>query len=337
MAAPSWRRAADARRSLPSRIGDLFVRFARWQDRFSVASSALAAVLALTLIVDLIVGHPHIQRGAVMGWILSYVAFTVLPLACGRRYPRWFGLVFVAYLTFWSTYSLLHSNHAHMELNSLLEAPMVAVYLGWFFRPGLARAGLLLHLAALTVAVLVGPPSEDHRFSSSLALLYAVLISGFCLEAASFIRRRAEREAWHDPLTRVLNRRGLTEYAREAIARAKHTGEPLMLAVVDFDDFKAVNDRGGHAAGDDALRTCSAEWVEGLGEDDLVARTGGDEFVLVMHADEAAANARLAALQAAASHSWSWGITHYSEGDTLDSLMLRADEALYRQKDARGR
>lgn len=337
MAGPNWRREADWERPLLERLGDLPVRFVRWQNQFSAVSAALAAVLALTLIVDLLVGHPHIQRAAVAGWIASYVAFTVLPLAFGRRYPQWLGLVFVVYLTFWSVYNLLHSNHAHMELNALLEAPMIAVYLGWFYRPWLARTALMLHLVLLTLGVAGRPASEDHAFSSELALLYAVLIAGFCLEAASSIRLRAEREAWHDPLTKVLNRRGLSQLGGEAIARARQSGAPLVLAVVDFDDFKAVNDSGGHAAGDDALRACSARWEQGLGEDDLVARTGGDEFVLLMHADEEAAHERLRALRSRAAYSWSWGLTQLSDGDTLDSLMLRADAALYRQKAARGR
>lgn len=270
------RRADDIRLSPFDRLSRLLQSAIRRQNQFSVVSAVVAVTLAAILLVDYAVGHPHIQRGAVALWMGGYLAFTALPQILGRRYPRWVGLLFVGYVTFWSVLSLMQSSHAHVEVNALLEAPVVAVYLCWFFPAWIARTGLAIHLLAIALAVLVGPRGYDHEFSSALALLYAVLIAGFCLEGGVYLRRRAEQEARRDPLTGVLNRRGFQELGARALRRAHRSGAPLTLAAIDFDDFKQINDTGGHAAGDAALRESSALWRRGLGPDDLVARIGGD-------------------------------------------------------------
>ena len=326
------RRESDAKRTPLARLRDLWLRDRRRQSQFSLFSAALSGVLLLTMFVDYLVGHEDIQRGVVALWLASFAVMTVLPLMLGRSYPRWAGLLFVAYLTFWSGYNLINTVHPHMEVNALLESPMVAVYLGWFYRPLIARAGMAIHLGALTAIVLLRTTVESHQFSSDLAITYTVLISVFCLEAASYVHRVADREAQHDQLTGALNRHGLSKFSARAFARARRSAEPVILAVVDFDDFKAVNDDGGHAEGDRALREATFAWTAGLGKRDLVARTGGDEFVLIIHAELATAHQLLEKLSGDAEHPWSWGLAQYSAGDTLYSLMLRADRALYAQK-----
>ena len=302
------------------------------QSHFSLVTAALAAMLLVTLLADLIVGHPHFDRPAVVAWVVSYLVLTLLPLVCGERCPAWLGLLLVGYLTFWSAFSLSHTNHAHMEVNALLESPMVAVYLGWFFRSWLARFALALHLLTVSLATLFRPESQHYPFSSDLALLYTLLVSWLCVETATLVRARADREARKDPLTGVLNRRGLVEFGSLLITRAQRRGEPLSLAVIDFDDFKSVNDAGGHAAGDEALRVVSASWVHGLSEESLVARTGGDEFVLILPETEEAAGARLERLRVEAEFPWTWGLVQLRPDETFDGLVGRADAELYERK-----
>lgn len=323
-AAPSVSVVARARRLL----GRVFPR----QSHFSLVTAALAAMLLVTLLADLIVGHPHFDRPAVVAWVVSYLVLSLLPLVCGERCPAWLGLLLVGYLTFWSAFSLTHTNHAHMEVNALLESPMVAVYLGWFFHSWLARFTLALHLLAVSLATLFRPESQHYPFSSDLALLYTLLVSWLCVEAAVLVRARADREARKDPLTGVLNRRGLVEFGCLLITRALRRGDALSLAVIDFDDFKSVNDTGGHAAGDDALRVVSASWVRGLPEESLVARTGGDEFVLILPETAGQAGARLERLRAEAEFPWTWGLAQLQPGETFDDLVGRADAELYERK-----
>jgi len=94
--------------------------------------------------------------------------------------------------------------------------------------------------------------------------------------------RRVRHEADHDPLTGLANRRVLERALRATVARAGGTGQQVAVLLVDLDGFKAINDRYGHAAGDRALREV-AERLEGVvRERDLVARVGGDEFVVML-------------------------------------------------------
>ncbi len=330
----SRRRASDTRITLRERLRAAYARDAYRQSQFSIVSAIFAATLAVILMVDYLVGHPHIERVAVAIWMGCYALFVIAPLVLGRRYPGWAGLVFIAYLTFWSVFSLARTNHPHMELNVLLEAPIVAVYLGWFYRPAVARIVLGLYLLAMTVFVLfLRPPGAEHAFSSELTLLYAVLIAGFCLETGRHLSRRAEQQAIRDPLTGALNRRGLALVGGRLLSRARRARRAVTLVAIDFDDFKAINDTGGHAAGDAALRESVALWSHELEGDGIVARTGGDEFALLIPADEREAGERLAALSAGAPYAWSWGLAERRPGEKLRELMRRADVELYRAKE----
>lgn len=330
------RRLADESAPAVQPVRTAHRKLASRQTQFSVVSAVLPFTLAVVLLVDYFVGHAHIDRGTLLLWVGSYLLLTILPLGCGQRYPRWAGLLLIAFLTFWSTYLLLNSLHPHMELNAMMAAPAAALYLGWFYRPWIARSMLGLHLLIMAEIVLLGPADWAQEFSAPLTLLYTVLISWFCLETGNYLRQRAEDEARRDPLTGALNRYGLAELGGRVLAQARRSGDPVTIAAIDFDDFKAINDAGGHAAGDAALCESAALWMGGLGPGDLVVRTGGDEFVLLIHADEERAAERLAALRKQATFPWSWGLTRFRSGDALDDLMRRADEQLYRAKEVRG-
>lgn len=90
--------------------------------------------------------------------------------------------------------------------------------------------------------------------------------------------RRAETRAEHDPLTGLLNRRGLERVTVDLTRRADAVG----VLVIDVDDFKEVNDRLGHDAGDEVLRNLADRLCRCVRPTDALARTGGDEFVVVL-------------------------------------------------------
>lgn len=319
--------------ALVGRARDSVLREYRRQNAYSLVSALLSGVLVLTFLVDLAVGHPHIERGPTMFWLLCFVILMLIPLQSGQQYPRWAGLVAVAFFAVWSGYFITRTFHAHIELNALFQLPMVALYVGWFYREWIARAALGFNLLTIFCGLIFRVEQPIHVFSSAIAVGYAFFISIFCLEAGSYLRRRALRRASFDPLTRVLNRRGFAQFGARAVAEAHRLETPLTLAIVDFDDFKGVNDAGGHAAGDEALCVTANAWVNGLGSDDLVARIGGDEFALLIHSDRKCAKAQLAEIAAEAPYSWSWGLSQLRSGDTLDDLMVRADVRMY---DAKG-
>jgi diguanylate cyclase (GGDEF)-like protein len=130
---------------------------------------------------------------------------------------------------------------------------------------------------------------------------------------------------------------GFVELERE-MARARRTDQPLVLAFVDVDGLKVVNDSRGHAAGDRMLVEVAATLSKQMRPYDLMIRYGGDEFVCVLSGlDIAAANVRLASLNdvlaVASEHgSVTIGLAEMQPDDSPEDLLVRADMALYRKR-----
>ena len=159
-----------------------------------------------------------------------------------------------------------------------------------------------------------------------------------------------QRIALTDPLTGLPNRRAAEERLQKERARAPRDGYGFALALVDLDHFKMVNDRYGHAVGDEVLKTVTRRFEAGLREGDWVARWGGEEFLFVLHsctAEEAAGIMERLASQARAAPaqtsvgaiplSFSAGVAAFDANDSdILPMLERIDHALYRAK-AEGR
>ncbi|HTV11716.1 MAG TPA: GGDEF domain-containing protein [Acidimicrobiales bacterium] len=149
-------------------------------------------------------------------------------------------------------------------------------------------------------------------------------------------------DASHDSLTGLLNRRSYELLLEQATSRARRYGWPFALVLLDLDDFKVVNDRYGHAAGDAALRAVGEELRAALRSGDVAARLGGDEFALLVVGVENAASlspilGRLKrALERAVPQTtvgFSVGVACFpSDTEEPDALMGMADERLYAAK-----
>ncbi|WP_130872200.1 MULTISPECIES: diguanylate cyclase [Pseudomonas] len=157
------------------------------------------------------------------------------------------------------------------------------------------------------------------------------------------------QKALIDPLTDLPNRAAWGERLQYEVDQWQKNGNPLLIAMLDLDHFKRINDGYGHLAGDKVLKIIATQLRKHLRPIDFIARFGGEEFVLLMPDTPLSAGLHLieklrAAIQACPFHfkgepvtiTTSIGVSAFRPGDRSDHVLKRADEALYRAK-RRGR
>jgi diguanylate cyclase (GGDEF)-like protein len=167
-----------------------------------------------------------------------------------------------------------------------------------------------------------------------LALLLTLLTLR-TLRANKELLERMSRLAQLDGLTGIANRRTLDESVPVEFARARRSGQPLTLVMIDLDHFKRYNDKRGHAAGDALLRAASQAWTKQLRPTDLLARYGGEEFTLVLPAcnpDHAAQLIDRMRPLLPDRQTFSAGLATWDGDETTIELVQRADRALSQAK-----
>jgi diguanylate cyclase (GGDEF)-like protein len=190
--------------------------------------------------------------------------------------------------------------------------------------------------------VLVGPGfNEEARFTAISIAAHAVV----ALDNAR-LHRIVRQQALIDGLTGLANRRHAERSLETETSRAERFGGPLAVVLVDIDDFKDVNDRHGHLAGDDVLRELATVLNETVRSVDIAARWGGEEFALILPGADAAGGVHLAerARVALADRTIltqegvpvrvtaSFGVASSPEHGDGDDLLRAADSALYEAK-----
>jgi diguanylate cyclase (GGDEF)-like protein len=230
-------------------------------------------------------------------------------------------------------------------------APMVLLPVFWLGVFGTRRQlwCLLVGVALLFAIPLILVGGADYPPSAWRAAILFIAASGIVgttVQALVTHVRDQERErdrlldrldglAHTDVLTGLANRRAWDAELDRGLARARRTSEPLSVAVIDIDRFKAVNDVHGHSGGDSLLQAVARKWAAALRPDDVLARIGGDEFALLMPAcTEAEAGHVTGRLREhmPKPYSCSVGLATWDRAESAGSLMGRADNALYDAK-----
>jgi len=233
---------------------------------------------------------------------------------------------------------------ALMALASATLSLAITVALSWLLSgqgPGTVGMSIAIVAGAL-IALVMG--SQRNRSLARLSAAHDEIRT----QMAELERLRAELEAvaQRDPLTGLLNRRGLDEAFERESKRCARAEEPLTVIVIDVDAFKDVNDAHGHLTGDAALAAIADALRGTVRSTDPIARFGGDEFVIVLpeHDERAAADVmdRVRSAVRRAPGVAALGVAEVSvsmgaarapgDGRELDALLRVADDAMYANK-----
>src|SRR6202046_3059910 len=190
-------------------------------------------------------------------------------------------------------------------------------------------------------------PKSPRALSRSSFMRLAAEVEALAAQLKFSRERIADLEARVDidSLTGVLNRRGFERELKRSLAYVKRYGTSAALVYLDLDEFKPVNDRHGHAAGDAVLKAISGALLREVRASDIAARSGGDEFVVLLwNMTEADAHSKAAALEKAVYATpvrWgastmvvgaSAGVAFVGPLDTPAEVLARADAAMYARK-----
>jgi diguanylate cyclase (GGDEF)-like protein len=206
--------------------------------------------------------------------------------------------------------------------------------------------------------------NDDLRIDLTNVMMVTVLLPAISLVAArlSSLRSRlhsqrsqltealqeVQRLATHDDLTGLVNRRYMLNRLAQEQSRFQRMGHPFCIALLDMDHFKRINDLHGHARGDQVLCSFAREANAALRTSDLIARWGGEEFLLLLPGTSAAqaqvsierllTRVRDLSLCTGEPLTFSAGVTEFRSGETLAETIARADHAMYAAKQSgRGR
>jgi diguanylate cyclase (GGDEF)-like protein len=229
---------------------------------------------------------------------------------------------------------------------SLIIFYMVPIFVAaWFVS---STAGLAVSVCSF-ISSIVTNPGRDVQVSTFywdvfLELVYLVLFSLMFSSLRAQFNLECEMSRV-DPLTNAMNRRALCEVADYEISRSSHAFHPMSMAFIDLDNFKAVNDRMGHAEGDKVLKEVVTTMRGVLRKADTIARVGGDEFVVMLpETGEESAGVVLQKLRedllgSMTRNGWpvtfSIGlITHETTPESAEDMISQADQLMYSIKNS---
>ena len=315
-----------------------------------VVSPALLSILSYMLII----------------WGSMHIAFGVA-LVSGKR-PQW-SLCRLICIVFCLAYALAYSVDLHGFGGIVLFTLASSVFFGYsiyccYSAQRDELRGSLLLVAILSAAYIVSLcvhligsylADANHIANNSLwhsGALIVNIVLGFAqtimliVITSHRLQMDLQQQATHDPLTNIFNRRALTTLAERDIARSNRRGTLISVLMIDADHFKKINDAFGHAVGDAVLVAIAQKIQGGLRTEDVLARFGGEEFLVMLpdtslkHACEVADRIRVAIGNIALpvlpdGHRFTVSIgvaERRGVQQSFDELVAMADQALYQAK-----
>ena len=309
-----------------------------------MARTAAALFGAAAIVTLLSIVLPHQSQLEIDGLTVVSVAAatgTLVLLLAGDRLPAWTCHFWPAFGTGLVSFGLLFNGERHGgaaggdEMYYLWVALFAAYFLG---RLATAFQVAVIAIAYTVVLIDIDPgPIATSRWLTTMGLTAgSAVVVRMLSERIERLVAELRLAAATDSLTGLLNRRAFEERVARELARTGRSGEPFTLLLVDVDRFKDLNDRFGHASGDQALVALAGTLAGAVRAVDTVARIGGDEFAVLL-AGTGVEGAREAAdrLAAEAGMPISIGAAIYGvDGHTADDLTRAADAALYAAKRA---
>jgi diguanylate cyclase (GGDEF)-like protein len=320
---PRLRRFSQARLAVAPSIGS---------PRAMALTAGLLYMAAgiVTLVAFSFPHQPGVHAGFVRSISLGGIGTGAALLWQGHRLPRWsYHLLLLAGNAF-IVVGVIASGGGATSVACTTLFVFVAVDVFFFF----AWPWAILHLA-ITIGACVGALAAVGALDDGQAIITPGVLITISLVVGRLVRAADDAEV--DPLTGLLNRRGVDRVLTEALDRAAATGTVLSLALLDIDHFKLVNDSGGHISGDRLLRSIANSWRSLSREHEVLGRYGGDEFALVLQESslrDAATPTERLRTAVPGGMTCSAGIAAWEPGDTLPMLLARADAALYDSKRA---
>jgi diguanylate cyclase (GGDEF)-like protein len=321
-------------------LSELAVHFANWPTMFALASYSSFLLSVLTMPLGL---------SAVAARAPPWRAVSAI-LACGvvGRIAIWGGTRdHIAYELIYQSAFIAGSALSLAVAICIVRRDGGLLWWGVVFVFGL----IVMHFATKPFfAVYLGSGVDDKAYTSSLYAIFSQATGGVLIIAAGLqvllvilatAIGRTTLDSETDPLTAIANRRGFDRQAAKKIATAHAASLPLTVVAFDLDHFKQINDRYGHSTGDAVIRAFADLLRKSLPVSAVIARTGGEEFVALldrttMHGAWQVAEVIRHALADTGGHlppvTVSGGIAELQSGDTLATLLDRADAWTYAAK-----
>jgi len=302
---------------------------------FCLLGSLAFYLLLRTGLSERLSGEPSLMFWQNLHSVLAVLwAYAVVPALRGAV---------LAILVLIVAYGMFALRARQARLLGLLSALLMALVMAWkslsdpLHYPAREE---VMHLV-ITMTVLAGVSALSIRMG---ALRLRLRLQKAELEASlAQIRLLATQ----DELTGLVNRRHMMELLRAERARQQRTGRGASLVLIDLDHFKRINDGLGHQIGDAVLRTFADSVVHGLRETDVLARWGGEEFLLMLPETEASEALQTVqrmrdslmplafeAIAPGLELTFSAGLATCRPGDSIEAVIDQADQAMYRAKQA---